>query len=76
MDSSPHNADGENNMKDAKEETETNHVSKHEALTEEQEVIPTYDLSSGDNITNVVLDSDVLENNHHNSSVENGNSDS
>ena len=46
------------------EETDEKVVKSTESLaeTEEQEVIPTYDLSSGDNITNVVLDSDVVEN--------------
>ena len=46
------------------EETDEKVVKSTESLAEaeEQEVIPTYDLSSGDNITNVVLDSDVVEN--------------
>ena len=34
-----------------------------EAETEETEVIPTYDLSTGENITNV-LESEILENHH------------
>ena len=68
------NADTENNMKNdgSKEDMEHTDKSEQPTETEEQEVIPTYDLSSGENITNVVLDSDVLEN-HHN--VENGKSD-
>ena len=57
--------DGENNVR-----TETIFSSKKvtlpprtvpEAETEETEVIPTYDLSTGENITNV-LESEILEN--------------
>ena len=62
---SPGHLDGENNVR-----SETIFSSKKvtlpprtvpEAETEETEVIPTYDLSTGENITNV-LESEILEN--------------
>ena len=39
--------------------------------SEEQEIIPTYDLSTGENITNVI-ESEILENNHDNNAGSNG----
>ena len=58
--------DGENNVRSdtifsSKKVTLPPRTVTEEADTEETEVIPTYDLSTGENITNV-LESEILEN--------------